>query len=41
MRLLVNRMQGKIYVKIFATNVSFASNVNFKFRLGTHVIVCQ
>ena len=32
MRLLVNHMQGKIYVNIFATNASFASNVNFKFR---------
>ena len=32
MRLLVNHMQGKIYISIFATNASFASNVNFKFR---------
>ena len=31
MRLIVNHMEGKIY----------RSNVNFKFRLGTHVIVCQ
>ena len=42
MRLLVNDVQrGKIYINTFATNASFASNVNFKFRLGTYVIACQ
>ena len=48
MRLLVNHMQGKIYLNIiryninasFATNASFASNANFKFRFRMHVIVC-
>ena len=32
MQLLVNHMQGKIYINILATHASFASNVNFKFR---------
>ena len=41
MRLLVNHMQDKIYINILATNASFASNVNFKFRFGTYAIVCQ
>ena len=41
MRLLVNHMRGKICINIFATNATFASDVNFKFRLATHVIVCQ
>ena len=47
MRLLVNHMQGKIYLNIIRykrelryTNASFASNANFKFRFRTHVIVC-
>ena len=50
MRLLVNHMQGKIYINIIRYKrelrftVRFSSlriYVNFKFRLDTHVMVCQ